>query len=209
MADAEPTLLGEPSGEPLTAAVPGAVTRADAADSGGVVTQDRTEPTPSPRRLPGTGPDTVYVVGFWRRLVAAAIDFAVIAPIAIVLALIAAKIGGVHLPPSKSRSVDFWIDLILAGDPALVLGFGMALGVALLYLLIFQLTMARTLGMRVLRLKIIDTYGDAPSPQRCVVRSLGYVASITTLFLGFFWIGFDAEKRGLHDWIAGTYVVRS
>jgi uncharacterized RDD family membrane protein YckC len=28
------------------------------------------------------------------------------------------------------------------------------------------------------------------------------------LFLGFLWIGFDSEKRGLHDWIAGTYVVR-
>ena len=29
-----------------------------------------------------------------------------------------------------------------------------------------------------------------------------------TLGLGFAWIGFDREKRGLHDWLAGTYVVR-
>jgi len=27
--------------------------------------------------------------------------------------------------------------------------------------------------------------------------------------LGLLWIGFDREKRGLHDWIAGTYVIRT
>jgi uncharacterized RDD family membrane protein YckC len=29
------------------------------------------------------------------------------------------------------------------------------------------------------------------------------------LALGFLWIGFDREKRGLHDWLADTYVVRA
>ena len=37
----------------------------------------------------------------------------------------------------------------------------------------------------------------------------GYLAGLATAFLGFLWIGFDAEKRGLHDWIAGTYVIRA
>ena len=35
------------------------------------------------------------------------------------------------------------------------------------------------------------------------------VGSVATLGLGFFWIGFDSEKRGLHDWLAGTYVVKA
>ena len=39
-------------------------------------------------------------------------------------------------------------------------------------------------------------------------RTAGYLAGLATLSLGFLWIGFDAEKRGLHDWIAGTYVIR-
>jgi hypothetical protein len=39
-------------------------------------------------------------------------------------------------------------------------------------------------------------------------RCAGYLAGIATLFLGFLWIGFDHEKRGLQDWIAGTYVIR-
>jgi len=63
--------------------------------------------------------------------------------------------------------------------------------------------------MRLLRLKIIDVYGDRPSPARCVARCGGYLAGVATLFLGFLWMGFDSEKRGLQDWIAGTYVIRA
>jgi uncharacterized RDD family membrane protein YckC len=29
------------------------------------------------------------------------------------------------------------------------------------------------------------------------------------VMLGFLWVGFDSEKRGLHDWIAGTYVIKA
>jgi uncharacterized RDD family membrane protein YckC len=31
---------------------------------------------------------------------------------------------------------------------------------------------------------------------------------VFTLGLGFLWIGFDSEKRGLQDWVSGTYVVK-
>ena len=41
------------------------------------------------------------------------------------------------------------------------------------------------------------------------MRCAGYLAGVATLFLGFLWMGFDSEKRGLHDWIAGTYVIRA
>jgi uncharacterized RDD family membrane protein YckC len=40
------------------------------------------------------------------------------------------------------------------------------------------------------------------------VRSLAAVFSILALFLGFFWIGWDGQKQGWHDKIAGTVVVR-
>jgi uncharacterized RDD family membrane protein YckC len=63
--------------------------------------------------------------------------------------------------------------------------------------------------MRILRIKIIDVYGERPSPARCAVRCAGYFVSLATLMLGFLWMGFDSEKRALHDWIAGTYVIRA
>jgi uncharacterized RDD family membrane protein YckC len=162
---------------------------------------------PRPRREAAS----VYVVGFWRRLVAAAIDLAIVLPCALLITVIASRITGVHLPPSNLRivDVDLWIDLVLATDPALVMALVLFTAIGLTYLLVFQIVVGRTLGMRALRIKIIDLYGDRPSAGRCVARCAGYLAGVATLFLGFLWIGFDSEKRGLQDWIAGTYVIRA
>ncbi len=153
----------------------------------------------------------VYVVGFWKRLAAALIDVAIVVPAALIITLIASKLAGVHLPPSNLHllDIDLWIDLVLATDPALVMGLVLFVAIGLTYLLVFHIVLGQTLGMRLLKMKVIDHYGDAPSPRRCIARCAGYLAAIATLFLGFLWIGFDSEKRGLQDWIAGTYVIRS
>jgi uncharacterized RDD family membrane protein YckC len=174
------------------------------------------EPAPQPAREPVPArprrePTAVHVVGFWRRLAAAVIDLAVVIPAALFVTLIASRITGVHLPPNSLRlvDVDLWIDLVLATDPALVMALVLFCAIGLTYLLVFQIVVGRTLGMRVLDLKIIDVYGDRPSAARCVARCAGYLAGVATLFLGFLWMGFDSEKRGLQDWIAGTYVIRA
>ena len=54
---------------------------------------------------------------------------------------------------------------------------------------------------------VVDVYGDRPSVLRAFVRTLGYGIAVLPFSLGVLWIGFDREKRGLHDWLAGTYVV--
>ena len=154
---------------------------------------------------------SVYVVGFWKRLVAAAIDLAIVIPSALIITLLASKIAGIHLPPSNLHlfDVDLWIDLVLATDPALLMGLVLFFAIGMIYLLVFHGIRGRTLGMQVMKMKVIDVYGDPPSPARAAARCAGYLASAATLFLGFLWIGFDSEKRGLHDWIAGTYVIRA
>jgi uncharacterized RDD family membrane protein YckC len=152
----------------------------------------------------------VHVVGFWRRLVAAAVDLAIVFPAALIITAIVSWITSVQLPTNLHLlDIDLWIDLVLATDPALVMALGLVGAIGLAYLLVLQIVIGRTLGMRLLRIKIIDVYGDPPSPARCVARCGGYLASVATLFLGFLWMGFDSEKRGLQDWIAGTYVIRA
>ena len=159
-----------------------------------------------PRREPAA----VYVVGFWRRLAAAMIDLAIVIPPALIITLIAGRITRLHMPSNLHLlDIDLWIDLVLATDPALVMSLVLFAAIGLIYLLVFQIVVGRTLGMRVLGLKIIDVYGDSPSAGRCVARCAGYLAGVATLFLGFLWMGFDSEKRGLQDWIAGTYVIRA
>jgi uncharacterized RDD family membrane protein YckC len=192
MAEREPALLrdhataGPPIGEPPRRMTPvPSITRRDA--------------------------PTVHVVGFWKRAVAAAIDLAIIIPIALVVTWIVSKIAGVHLPPSnlKLLDVDLWLDLALQTDPALLTGLTLFVAIGMTYLLVCHVVLGRTLGMRVLKMRIIDVYGEPPSPGRCVIRCAGYLASVATLFLGFLWMGFDSEKRGLQDWLAGTYVIRA
>ncbi len=97
----------------------------------------------------------------------------------------------------------------LATDPALVMGIVLFTAIGMTYLLVFHIVLGRTLGMRVMKIRVIDVYGDRPSPARCAARCAGYLAGVATLVLGFLWMGFDSEKRGLQDWIAGTYVIRA
>ncbi len=163
-----------------------------------------------PARKPASadGP-VVHVAGFWRRFAAGCVDAAVIFPVAALLTWLASTIADVRLPPSRTRGLDFWLDLLLASDPALVTAGGMLVAVAAVYLMVFQLAMGQTLGMRLLRMRIIDVWGERPSIARCAARTGGYLVSTATMLLGFLWVGFDAEKRGLHDWIAGTYVIKA
>ncbi|HTJ42037.1 MAG TPA: RDD family protein [Kofleriaceae bacterium] len=198
MTDREPALLGDPAEAPAKEPTPAPAPRA---------------PTERPARAPTARPrvdkgPSVHVVGFWKRAAAAGIDLAIIVPVASLLTWITAAIAGVHIPRSNMHGPDFWLDLFLASDPALLMALGLFTAIGCIYLFVFQVTMGRTLGMHVLKLRVIDLWGDTPSNTRCAVRTAGYLANALTFFLGFLWIGFDSEKRGLHDWIAGTYVIK-
>src|SRR5580765_7943239 len=87
----------------------------------------------------------VYVAGLWRRLLAALVDGAIVLPAAYLLARLAGRLAGVGLPAARNTSVDYWLDLALAGDPALWGFLGLTLTIGLLYLLLFQTMAGRTL----------------------------------------------------------------
>jgi len=204
MSDREPALLRDPSRDDGFRSAAEQASEAPSIEPAPRPVQEPIAPRPSREAA------AVYVVGFWRRLAAAVIDLALVIPATLILTVIASRITGVHLPTNlRVIDIDLWIDLVLATDPALIMGLVLFSAIGLTYLLVFQIVVGRTLGMRVLHLKIIDIYGDPPSGARCVARCAGYLASVATLFLGFLWIGFDSEKRGLQDWIAGTYVIRA
>jgi uncharacterized RDD family membrane protein YckC len=188
-----------------------AVLRDGSAGEAAVAVSPAPRPAPALQRPAKREAPSVWVVGFWKRFAAAMIDFAIVVPAALLVILVVSKVSGVHLPGRNMKllDVDMWIDLVLATDPALVMGFVLFLAIGMTYLLVFHIALGRTLGMRVLKMKVIDVYGDPPSPARCIARCAGYLAGVATLFLGFLWIGFDSEKRGLQDWLAGTYVIKA
>jgi len=204
MAEHEPAVLRDPSS--AASDVRPAATADEPAPKSG--SENTTQRASGELRKPAP---VVYVVGFWKRAVAAAIDLAVVIPTALLITFLVSKISGVQLPSSKLHllDIDLWIDLVLATDPAIVMGLVLLFAIALAYVFVFHIVQGRTLGMRVLKMRVIDVYGDRPSPARCAARCAGYLAGVATLFLGFLWMGFDSEKRGLQDWISGTLVVRA
>jgi uncharacterized RDD family membrane protein YckC len=65
-----------------------------------------------------------------------------------------------------------------------------------------------TIGGIVLNLQVVKEDGRPLGFLTALVRSAAAVFSVLVLFLGFFWIGWDRQKQGWHDKIAGTVVVR-
>ncbi|HLU67217.1 MAG TPA: RDD family protein [Kofleriaceae bacterium] len=198
MSEREPAILGQPAGgSEVVARAPGA----------GDAAARRSEGPARVRGAAARAAPTYHAAGFWRRLGGGLVDLAVLIPVCLILTWLAGALSGVHLPASRHRGLDFWLDLLLASDPALLGGLGLSLAIGVVYAMVFQVTRARTLGMRLVRVRIIDLYGDPPSIGRAAARTAGYLAGLATLGLGLLWIGFDSERRGLHDYLAGTYVV--
>src|SRR5262245_56893198 len=81
---------------------------------------------------------TVTVAGFWRRFAQAFVDACIVLPLALLLSWVTGKISGLVLPPARSAGLDYWLDLALAGEPALWGGILLGAVIVTLYLVIFQ-----------------------------------------------------------------------
>ena len=90
-------------------------------------------------------------------------------------------------------------------------GAGGSVLVSLIYFLIFwsHLGGGRTLGMRLLRLRVIREDGSELRVVGAFIRWLGLWLSFVVCFVGVIWVAFDSRHQGWHDKIAKTLVVRS
>ncbi len=65
-----------------------------------------------------------------------------------------------------------------------------------------------TIGGIVCGLKVVRVDGRDVDFTVALVRSLGAVFSVLALGIGFFWVGWTAERQSWHDKIAGTVIVK-
>ena len=75
------------------------------------------------------------------------------------------------------------------------------------YFVLFWSTTGHTPGMRLMRLRVERRAGGIPSFGRSIVRLVGLVLSIASLFIGFVPVLFDRRRRGLADFLGGTVVL--
>lgn len=82
-----------------------------------------------------------------------------------------------------------------------------AIGFAYFTLLWSAIGRGQTLGMRLLRLRVVGADGRPIGFGASVVRWLGLLISAAVVLLGLVWVAFDPRKQGWHDKMAGTFVV--
>ena len=133
-------------------------------------------------------------------------------------AISATGIAGVEYAGFWLRFVAWLIDVIILGIIGFVLGrildrpvaaliFQLAIGA--LYHVGFWVMQGATPGKMAMGLKVAMVNGDAIEFGSGFLRWIGYFASSITLGIGYLMIAFSKEKRGLHDLIGGTIVVRA
>lgn len=110
------------------------------------------------------------------------------------------------------------IDGILLTIVSLVLRFALGestfismlnLAINLGYAIILTAWRGQTVGKMALGIQVLDRQGNIPGIGAVLLREIiGKFLSAIALGLGYLWVAWDKEKRGWHDHIAGTYVVR-
>ena len=64
-----------------------------------------------------------------------------------------------------------------------------------------------TFGKMAMGIKVVGADGQRIGFFRAALRYLGYIPSGFLLFFGYLMVAFNEKKRGLHDYIANTYVI--
>jgi uncharacterized RDD family membrane protein YckC len=81
--------------------------------------------------------------------------------------------------------------------------------IQLVYMIGFWTWKGQTPGKMAMGIRIVAADGGPIGLGRAIIRYLGFFVSAAILYLGFIMIAFDGRKQGLHDKIAGTFVVRT
>lgn len=161
---------------------------------------------PPPPMLP-----TEAFGGFWIRFVALMLDgFIVGIPLAIINGIIQAVMGAGMAATSSATGGSSNADLAVGGAALGMMMLLLALYIIApaAYYIYFESKKGGTIGKQAMGLRVVNEHGMYISMGGAFGRYMGRMLSGCLLYIGFIMAGFDPHKRGLHDKICGTYVVR-
>ncbi len=137
--------------------------------------------------------------GFLPRLAAYLIDGLIVSAGILVVMLVFGGIGAVLM-----RKVPA-LGALLMG-----LGYLLAFALSIGYFVHFWARSGATPGKKLLHLKVVRDDGvEPPGHGTAILRVLGYMVNGFTMNIGFLMILFTPDRRGLHDMIAKTHVIRT
>ena len=111
------------------------------------------------------------------------------------------------------RLLAFIIDWVILAIIGGVLGragaFGVSTIIGIVYYIGFWGARGQTIGMMPFNLRVVRNDNGMPITwSNAILRYIGLIISVLVIFIGVIWVAFDARKRGWHDMIGGTVVVR-
>jgi uncharacterized RDD family membrane protein YckC len=137
---------------------------------------------------------TADLAGFWVRLAAFVIDMVLLVGTSWAIALLVDRISGPR-------------GLFEFASPSNQVLFGLTGAFSIAYFPWCWRHGGQTLGKRALGIRVIRTDARQLDWNASLIRFLGYVLCWACLSIPFLVLGFDARKQGLHDKMAGTYVI--
>jgi uncharacterized RDD family membrane protein YckC len=163
--------------------------------------------------IPGYTPVPVlpegYYGGFWIRVAAYLIDHICMAVVLTPIALIMVFPALMKIVQQAQQHEEPGPEMIAAIFGAMGFYFVIAIAGQWLYeALLTSSAWQGTIGKRVLRLKVTDDSGNRISFARASGRFFAKILSGMAMYVGFIMVAFMERKRGLHDVICSTQVLR-
>ena len=139
----------------------------------------------------------------------------------------AGRAGGMQFTAATAPKAGFWmrflawiIDGFCYGLPAYAVGHVILHGDTVTYYLVGVVIevcyfmyfwssygKGQTVGMQLLHMKVVKTDGSLLTLSGAFVRFICLVIAAIPFYIGLIWVGFDSQKQGWHDKMAGTYVI--
>lgn len=152
--------------------------------------------------------DTVEYAGFWKRFFAAIIDTVIVFVVGGIIAIfLGAVFGGItgsvvgmfaregFILPTFFSTLFFFVTAFY-------------LLIRWLYFAIMESSSYQaTFGKQVLNIKVTDMEENRISFWRATLRYFAKILSEMIFYIGYIMIGFTPKKQGLHDMIAGCFVI--
>jgi uncharacterized RDD family membrane protein YckC len=170
----------------------------------------------APARAYSAAPPVAYVPapavpygGFWIRFLAHLIDHVILGAVAVPLFFITVLPSIIRIVNQAERDQEPSPELIIAIVSSAFVYITLAfVGQWLYEALLTSSTWQGTIGKRVLRLKVVDEAGNRIGFGRSTGRFFAKILSSMFFCIGFIMIGFTDRKRGLHDMLASTLVMK-
>ncbi len=184
--------------------------------AGGAPTPPIPVPLPNPVQPlqpgPGPGPSPVgpasgklAYAGFWHRVAAHLIDFVVLYVVSLILfPLLGLSDAGMMAAMEAQDQERLLVEMAAYLSKAVWVS--LALGIS--YTWFFLARFAATPGKLAVGLRVVRPDGSRIGNGQIIGRYFAEILCYITLFIGYLIAAFDDEKRALHDYVAGTRVVR-